>query len=150
MKFAHIADMHLGAFRERELKELNFLAFKMAVDKCIDEGVDFVIFAGDIFHNPVPDMDIVNRAVRELMRLKEYGVEIYAIYGSHDFSAGAPSLLDVLSTAKTFTKITRVENSSGEKLRLRYIEDKKTGVKIFGLSGLSGGLETKYLSLIHI
>jgi len=148
MKFAHIADIHLGAFREKELKELNFLAFKMAVDKCIDEGVDFVILAGDIFHNPVPDMDIVNRAVRELMRLKEYGIEIYAIYGSHDFSAGSPSLLDVLSTAKTFTKITRVDSASGEKLRLRYIEDKKTGVKIFGLSGLSGGLDTKYFEIL--
>ena len=34
MKFAHLSDLHLGSFREKFLRDLNFDAF----DKCIDNS----------------------------------------------------------------------------------------------------------------
>ncbi len=144
MKFAHMADSHLGAFSKNpKLKELNMKAFEMAIKKCVDENVDFIIIAGDLFHNPLPDMDTVHQAVRILNYARERGIRTYVVYGSHDFSAGTTSLLDVLSEAGVFIKATKYE-MHGEKIRLLPVEDEKTGVKIVGLPGLTAAMEVHY------
>ncbi len=144
MKFAHIADSHLGAFSKNPtLKELNMRAFEMAIKKSVEEGVDFIIIAGDLFHNPLPDMDTVHHAVRILNYAKERGIRTYAVYGSHDFSAGTTSLLDVLAEAGVFIKATRYE-IRGEKIRLLPVVDERTGVKIVGVPGLTASMEVRY------
>ena len=48
VKFAHISDVHLGAWRDERLNELGYNAFKKAVNNIIDEEVDFVIISGDL------------------------------------------------------------------------------------------------------
>ncbi len=146
MKFAHIADSHLGAFSKNpKLRDLNFKAFKEAISRCIEENVDFIIIAGDLFHNPLPDMDIVKRTVEVLNKAKSYKIPIYVIYGSHDFSAGTTSLLDVLAEAGVFEKATKYE-IKGNKIRLLPVEDKKTGVKIVGMPGLTASMEVRYFT----
>ncbi len=143
MKFSHIADAHLGAFsKNRKLSELNLKAFKIAIEKSIEESVDFIIIAGDLFHNPLPDMDIVKSTVSILQRAKEQGIRIYVVYGSHDFSAGTTSLLDVLSEAGVFRKVVRYEIHDG-KLRLIPIKD-PSGVYLVGMPGLTAAREVFY------
>ena len=147
MKFAHIADAHLGAFSKNpKLKELNLKAFEIAIQKSIEEQVDFIIIAGDLFHNPIPDMEIVRRAVEILKNAVDRGIRIYAIYGSHDFSAGSTALLDVLSSTGLFKKVVNYEVYDG-KLRILPVED-PTGVNILGVSGLSSAQEVEYFEHI--
>ena len=45
---------------------------------CLDEKVDFVLFAGDIFNNAIPSLDLVEKVVVELMKLKE---NIFCVFG---------------------------------------------------------------------
>jgi len=83
-KFAHIADCHLGAQKYSKLKELELKAFKEALDICMAEEVDFIIIAGDLFHSNLPDMSVVKETVKKLREVKEKGIPVYIIYGSHD------------------------------------------------------------------
>jgi len=146
MKFSHIADAHLGAFSKNpKLRDLNFRAFKEAIKKSIEEGVDFIIIAGDLFHNPLPDMELVKRTVEILNEARRKGIRIYVVYGSHDFSAGTTSLLDVLAETGVFEKATRYEVNDG-KIRLLPVEDEKTGVKIVGMPGLTASMEVRYFT----
>ena len=48
-RFAHIADCHIGAWRDKTLRELNIQAFEKALDTCIEQKVDFIILPGDLF-----------------------------------------------------------------------------------------------------
>jgi exonuclease SbcD len=147
MKFAHIADSHLGAFSKNpKLKELNLKAFEIAIQKSIEENVDFILIAGDLFHNPIPDMEIVKRAVEILKEAVNRGIRVYTIYGSHDFSAGSTSLLDVLSSTGLFKKVVNYEVIDG-KLRIKPVKD-ETGVNILGISGLSSAHEIEYFEHI--
>ncbi len=143
MKFAHIADAHLGAFSKNpKLRDLNLRAFEIAMEKCVEEDVDFILLAGDLFHNPIPDMDIVKRSVEIMRRAVDSGIRIYAVYGSHDFSPGTASLLDVLSSTGLFRKVVRMERN-GDKIILRELRD-ESGVSIVGMSGLPSSAEVKY------
>ncbi len=147
MKFAHMADAHLGAFSKNPvLRDLNVRAFEKAIMKSIEEQVDFIIIAGDLFHNPIPDMGIVQRAVEIMKKAVESGIRIYTVYGSHDFSAGSTSLMDVLASTGLFRKVVNYEVVNG-KLRLNPVRD-ETGVSIVGMSGLSSAQEIEYFEHI--
>jgi len=147
MKFAHIADAHLGAFSKNPpLRDLNLLAFQRAIEKCVEEEVDFILIAGDLFHNPIPNMDIVKKSVEIMKIARDAGIRIYVIYGSHDFSLGSTSLLDVLASAGIFKKVVKMER--GERgIILREVKD-ESGVSIVGISGLSSSAEVKYFEIL--
>ena len=147
MKFAHMADAHLGAFgKNPPLRDLNLKAFEKAIEISIKENVDFILIAGDLFHNPIPDMEIVRQAVEILKRARNKGIRIYVIYGSHDFSAGTTSLLDVISSTGLFTKAVNYEFRDG-KIYLKGVKD-DSGVTITGISGLSSSREVEYFDHI--
>ena len=55
-RFAHLADLHVGAWRERALAETNLSAVRTAFERCIEERVDFIVIAGDLFDATLPDM----------------------------------------------------------------------------------------------
>lgn len=121
-KFAHMSDIHIGAFRQPELRGLVLDAFDAAVDLCIREKVSFIIMAGDIFDSNIPDLSSVRRAAEKMKEAVDSGIRIYAIYGSHDFSPNFSSIVDVLDGAGLFTKAEdRV--SGGERVGLRFVED---------------------------
>ena len=111
------------------------------------EKVDFIIISGDFFDVNVPDLDSVNRAVELLKSVSNQGVEVYLIYGSHDFSPNAVSMIDILHSAGLFIKPTENEMIEG-KLRLRFVTDKKTGAKIVGLSGRAKSLDVPYYEIL--
>ncbi len=147
VRFAHLADCHLGAFgRKPTLREYNIKAFEKALDICISRGVDFIIIAGDLFHNPLPDMDIVNRAVKLLMKVKNHGINIYSVYGSHDYNLASASLIDVLESAELFKNVVNYLESDN---RLTTVQD-PTGVSITGLSGRKNRLEKGYYDQLDI
>ncbi len=88
MLFSHISDTHLGLVQygseERESDVYN--AFNQAIDTSIKDHVDFVIFAGDIFHVPNPSGTAIVQMANALKRLKQNNIESFFILGEHDIS----------------------------------------------------------------
>ncbi|MCW4008955.1 MAG: exonuclease SbcCD subunit D [Candidatus Bathyarchaeota archaeon] len=143
MRFAHLADCHLGANRAAVLRELEAKAFHEAMRRCVEAKVDFILIAGDLFHVNIPDMTVVNGAAKILREVADAGVPVYVVYGSHDFSPNQTAIIDVFESAGLLRKVTRAKVVDG-KIKLEYTVDKRTGVKIAGLSARKGGLEQEY------
>lgn len=140
-KFAHISDIHLGAFKEPEIRELEKQALDEAVKKCIELVVDFVLISGDIFHVGIPDLAVVNDSIRIFKKLQEKNIPIYAIYGSHDYTPNGTSIIDILDTAGILTKIMNARTDEEGYVILNFFTDPKTGVKLTGVSARKVGLE---------
>ena len=88
MLFSHISDTHLGlqqyGLDEREQDVYD--SFNQAIDISIKDHVDFVIFAGDIFHTPNPSGTAILQMANGLKRLKQNSIESFFILGEHDKS----------------------------------------------------------------
>jgi DNA repair exonuclease SbcCD nuclease subunit len=137
-----MADVHLGSWRDPKLRELSTKAFVNAVSKCISENVDFVLIAGDLFHTSLPAIESLKTAVTQLRRLKDKGIPVYTIAGSHDFSPSGKTMLDVLEEAELLVNVCKGDVMEG-RLNLEFTTDKKTGAKITGMIGKRGMLEKK-------
>lgn len=82
----HTADTHIGytQYHNRE-RERDFLdAFENVIDDAIEQDVDAVIHAGDLFHNSNPDPRALHGTIEELKRLNEAGVRFLGIVGNHE------------------------------------------------------------------
>ena len=148
-KFAHMSDCHIGAWRDEKLRDLNLKAFEKAIDLCIEERVDFILICGDLFDTNIPDLYQVKRAVEKLRFAKEKGINIYLIYGSHDYNPNTISMIDVLESADLFEKVSKGEYK-GDKLELQFVQDPKTEAKMTGLSGRKLGLEKEYFEALDV
>lgn len=89
-RLLHLADVHLGA-RHHDLgeaaalqRERQFGAFKRAIDLALEERVDIVLIAGDLFDSNQQPRRSVERAAAELGRLVEAGIRTVVIPGTHD------------------------------------------------------------------
>ena len=143
MKFVHLADCHLGAWRDPRMKELTYEAFQEVTSRILKEQPDFVLIAGDLFHSALPGIETLRAAVEQLKRLKDAGLSVYCIAGSHDASPGGKSILDVLEAAGLVKDVMRGEVVDG-KIHLSFTKDAKTGVKLTGILGRRGNLEEEY------
>ncbi len=88
MLFSHISDTHLGLVQyglEERARDV-YDAFNQSIDISIKDHVNFVIFAGDIFHEPKPNGTAINQMANGLIRLKENGIDSFFILGEHDIS----------------------------------------------------------------
>jgi len=146
-KFAHLADCHIGANRDPVLEKLELAAFSKAMETCVQENVDFVLIAGDLFHANLPDMHVANEAVKKMKEVKDAGIPIYVIYGSHDYSPNATSIIDILDSTGLIKKVVKGEVVDG-KLRLEVFTDPKTKAKLVGISGRKAGLEKNYFEIL--
>jgi len=143
MKFAHIADCHLGGWRDLRLQSANMQAFNNAIQTCIDEKVEFVLICGDLFNTAIPPIDIIRAATEQIKRLEDCGIRTYIIAGSHDYSPSGKTIIDVLESAGLCVNVSRGESTEEGKLRLKFTQD-ATGVKITGILGKRGGLDKAF------
>ncbi len=147
MRFLHLADVHIGAWRDPVLKELPLKAFERAVSFALDKKVDFVLIAGDLFNTSIPPLDMVKQTVGQLQRLKQASIAVYVVAGSHDYSPSGKTMLDVLEEAGLLVNVMKgdvVEHDGKERLALRFTTDPTTGVKLAGILGRAGGLDKRY------
>ncbi len=144
MKFSHLADCHIGSWRDEKLNGLSTDAFVRALDISIREQVDFILIAGDIFNTSLPAIEKLKIATKKLKEVKDYGIPVYIIPGSHDFSPSGKTMLDVLEHAGLFVNVVKGTVTPENKLQLRFTVDPKTGAKITGLLGRKGSLERRY------
>ncbi|MFX1235543.1 MAG: exonuclease SbcCD subunit D, partial [Promethearchaeota archaeon] len=140
IKFAHLSDCHLGAWRNERLNVLGYRAFEEAINIIIKEDVDFVIISGDLFDVSNPKVEVVDLTVRELKKLKDNGIPVYGIMGSHDFSPSNKSMIRPLVTAGLFINVSEGETID-DKLKLSFTQDPKTQIKLTGLRARKRSLE---------
>jgi len=88
MLFSHISDTHLGLvqYGSEEREQDVYHVFNQAIDISIKDHVDFVIFAGDIFHVPNPNGTAIMQMANALKRLKKNNIDSFFILGDHDIS----------------------------------------------------------------
>ncbi|QLH05053.1 metallophosphoesterase [Nitrosopumilus oxyclinae] len=88
MLFSHISDTHLGLvqYGSEERAQDVYDVFNQAIDTSIKDHVDFVIFAGDIFHVPNPNGTAIIQMANGLKRLKQNNIDTFFILGEHDIS----------------------------------------------------------------
>ena len=143
IRFAHIADCHLGGWRQPEIQALNSKAFEKAVDSCISEKLNFVLITGDLFDNAMPSIDVLKSAANKLRELKENNIPCYIIAGSHDYSASGKTFLDVLEKAGLCENIEKInEDTLG-------ITEKENFI-LAGISGKKGELEKELIKKIKV
>ena len=88
MLFSHISDTHLGLvqYGSEEREQDIYQSFNEAIDTSIKDHVDFVLFAGDIFHVPNPNGTAIVQMANALKRLKQNNIDSFFILGEHDIS----------------------------------------------------------------
>ncbi len=142
VRFAHIADVHLGGWKQPELQKLNFESFVKAIDICIKERLDFVLIAGDLFDTAFPGIEILKETFAQFKKLKEANIPCYIIAGSHDFSVSGKTFLDVLEKAGFCKNVEKFEEKN-ESITLD--PTVHAGVAIYGYPGRKSGLEVEQL-----
>ena len=117
------------------------------MDLCLERKVDFIVICGDLFDSNIPDMALLNSAVRKMFEIKKAGIPLYVIYGSHDFSPTQTSIVDILESAGLFTKVTK-GTMKDERLILEFTTDPKTKTKMCGISGRRRGIDKEYFEVL--
>ncbi|MGM0501445.1 MAG: metallophosphoesterase family protein [Bacillota bacterium] len=93
--FIHTADVHLGSTiqlleesiseQEKELlAEANFNAFANLTNIAIEQEVDFILVAGDLYDQEQRSIKANQFFNQQCRKLKDNGISIYIIAGNHD------------------------------------------------------------------
>jgi DNA repair exonuclease SbcCD nuclease subunit len=94
MKFLHTADIHLDSPLHRleayegapveEIRQASRRAFENLIDLAIDEAVDFVLIAGDLFDGDWKDYNTGLCFIKQVRRLSAARITVFIISGNHD------------------------------------------------------------------
>ena len=112
-RFIHAADIHLdspvsglkdypGISADR-FRTATREAFDRLVDTAIDERVDFLVIAGDLYDGDWRDFSTGLYFVSRLARLNEAGVRVYLLHGNHDAESVITKHLDLPSNVGVFS-----------------------------------------------
>lgn len=112
-KFIHAADIHLdsplrgleryeGAPVE-EIRGATRRAFDNLVELAIDEHVDFVLLAGDLYDGDWKDYNTGLYLVQRMGRLRDAGIKAFIIAGNHDAASQITKHLRLPDNVKTFS-----------------------------------------------
>ncbi len=92
--FIHCADIHLDSplkglaaqegHAPRLIRTACRRAFEILVDHAIDQGVAFVVIAGDLYDGTWRDCNTGFFFIRQMARLSDAGIDVYLVYGNHD------------------------------------------------------------------
>ncbi|MER8632291.1 DNA repair exonuclease [Mesorhizobium opportunistum] len=93
-RFVHTADIHLDsplrslALRNLKLAELvgdaSRQAFVSIVDMCLEERVDALVIAGDLYDGDQTSMKTARFVATQIGRLHQAGIRVFKIRGNHD------------------------------------------------------------------
>jgi len=120
MKFIHTADIHLDSPLHRledyegapvdEIRQASRRAFENLIDLALEEAVDFVLIAGDLFDGDWKDYNTGLYFVSQMRRLGEDGIPVFIVAGNHDAEGKMtrtlpyPDNVHVFSSRKPETK----------------------------------------------
>jgi DNA repair protein SbcD/Mre11 len=149
--FIHIADCHIGSYKDERLRQLSLDNLTIVIDQCISKKVNFVLLSGDLFNTAVPSIDSIRTTLQQFFRLKDANIPVYYICGSHDYSLSGKTMVHLLEDAGIGIHCMKLTHNPQTGLfTLHPIIDKKTGFHIYGMYGRSNGLEKSYYEQLDI
>ena len=115
LRFVHAADLHLdspfvglkAAAPENvasALRDATFSAYENIIDLCIEEQVDALLVAGDVYDSADRSLRAQLRFVEGLRRLDEAGIRSFICHGNHDPLDGWEARLDYPKSCTRFLK----------------------------------------------
>ena len=113
VRFLHAADVHLdsplrglsaypGAPVEL-LRSATRTAFTGLIDTALEEEVDFVVIAGDLYDGDWKDFNTGIFFAREMGRLAQAGIPAFVLFGNHDAESEITKQLTLPENVKTFS-----------------------------------------------
>lgn len=112
MKFIHAADIHLdspltglSAYADAPVNMLRTAtrdAFTNLVTEAIDQPVDFMVIAGDLYDGTWKDHNTGIYFCKEMGRLKKAGIPVYLLFGNHDAESEMTKKLQLPDNVFTF------------------------------------------------
>lgn len=112
ISFIHAADLHLDSpmiglksLPESiftRVKESTFTALKRITAAAIEQGVDFVVLAGDLFDGEDRSLRAQARFRTEMLKLEEMGIPVYIVHGNHDHLNGTWVNLEMPANVHVF------------------------------------------------
>jgi exonuclease SbcD len=131
-KFVHTADVHLDSplkslsLRDPEVGELISNAtrqsFSGIVDLCLEEDVDALLIAGDLYDGDMNSVKTAGFFAAEMRRLNEGGVQVFIVKGNHD------------AESKVTRHLVLPENVHVFSTRGETVDLQKFGIAVHGLS----------------
>lgn len=84
--FLHFSDAHIGhrQYGVKKRRDDMYRSFNTAIQKGLDENIDFAVFSGDLFHNRNVKARHLADAEKCLDRFSEAEVPIICVKGNHD------------------------------------------------------------------
>ena len=112
MKFIHAADIHLdspltglSAYPDAPVEMLRTAtrdAFTNLVTEAIEQPVDFMVIAGDLYDGTWKDHNTGIYFCKEMGRLKKAGIPVYVLFGNHDAESEMTKKLQLPDNVFTF------------------------------------------------
>ena len=112
MKFIHAADIHLdspltglSAYPDAPVEMLRTAtrdAFTNLVTEAIEQQVDFMVIAGDLYDGTWKDHNTGIYFCKEMGRLKKVGIPVYLLFGNHDAESEMTKRLQLPDNVFTF------------------------------------------------
>jgi exonuclease SbcD len=112
VKFIHAADIHLdspltglSAYPDAPVEMLRTAtrdAFTNLVSEAIEQQVDFMVIAGDLYDGAWKDHNTGIYFCKEMGRLKKSGIPVYVLFGNHDAESEMTKKLQLPDNVHTF------------------------------------------------
>ncbi|ASF48090.1 metallophosphoesterase family protein [Methylovulum psychrotolerans] len=112
MKFIHAADIHLdspltglSAYPDAPVEMLRTAtrdAFTKLVSEAVEQQVDFMVIAGDLYDGTWKDHNTGIYFCKEMGRLKRAGIPVYLLFGNHDAESEMTKKLQLPDNVFTF------------------------------------------------
>lgn len=136
LSFVHAADLHLDSpftgisgidpeLGER-LAKATFQAYETIIELCMDEEVDFLLIAGDVYDSADKSLYAQVKFIEGLRKLETAGIQVFICHGNHD-------PLDGWSASLTWPE--NVHIMSGD--RAEFVEFRKEGGTAAVIVGMS-------------
>ena len=109
IKMLHLADLHIGMENYGRLDPATGLHTRLidylerldeAIDYGLEQDVDIVLIAGDIYKNRTPNPTHQREFAKRIRHLRDAGVPVFILVGNHDVSpaAGRAHAIEIFDT----------------------------------------------------
>lgn len=134
LRFIHAADLHLGTPFQglmhlpdliiETLQEAPYQAYNQLINFAVQEKVDFVCIAGDIYDQGGLNIKAQVRFKQGLEKLFDHEIPVFLIYGNHDYLVSEDQILP-------YPKNTYVLSASGETQKFESVNGEKIAISGF-------------------
>ncbi len=119
MKFAHTGDLHIGKrLHEKSLLEEQREILWQILDILLEEQVDALIIAGDIYDKPTPSVEAVRLFDDFVSEIENKKIKLIAISGNHDSMERVSFGSRIMSKNDVYFQ----ENFSGKAQQLSFLD----------------------------